>query len=643
MFQFDKERRDSSINDHHLHHLGFYNRGYGLLFDSDGSAAVVKTEEFGKKDELLKLTGEFDYSVPVHVCITQQRRGDELVISVELGDSGVVETVSDKLTEGFDDSGYIGLTVFFGRSSVALKNISVEGRQYRTDLGQKPRALYLADYFECEGRRLVHWRYDEWTTDYQKVLIKSPDGQILDILPYPQDTWTVPSGYDRSAVVLCVTNVDGRVSEPVQVRLQDDHADYFAEGGMERVLLRKTERGGRFYLKDSGHDFVVKGVNYVRLRYGDHCTFEADTANGPSCYDPYDAESMFKLLKKYGYNTVRVFVVGRNLDNPGVSGDYDNEGLYGPYMANFIDFVERARKYGIYVFPTFCDGELPRNKRYWDIIKDAREGLRLDDVTHRTHNAVYATVEGHRARALYLQDFLNYLKAKDASLLTSLLAVQCQNELSMKGTQWPFDITEGEFKGPDGKAYNMGRDDERQKLYENIFACYHQAMVEAIDAVDSEILVGEGIFVPRIVGKDYDGANYGIRNLDESSDRCPPKASLLLGSELDFVDIHIYYVDKECDLAESYKRDMVSTGLYSDAMKEILQSKAFFMGEFGSFKFMAESFGQAKCDILATRDLALNDGAHGFMIWTFDTFEQRGLWHAMEDEKFLKELNDTIK
>jgi hypothetical protein len=345
-------------------------------------------------------------------------------------------------------------------------------------------------------------------------------------------------------------------------------------------------------------------------------------------------------MKEHGYNTARVFIAGRNVENPGMSGFYDNEGVYRPYLDNFIDFVQRAQKYGIYVFPTFCDGELPRSKRYWNIINGARKGLKIEDVTGATDNAIYATKQGQQARCLYVSDFLNYIKAKDAGLLKSLLAVQCQNELSMLGAKWPFDMTEGSFVGPDGKSYDMSNDDQRQQLYENIFHSYHSAMVKAIKSVDPELLVGEGIFTPRIAGKDYNGANYGIRHIGQE-DRCPPKAVTLLESPLDFVDIHIYWVTHQAELAESYRLDMVSTGLYEDKMKTLLKSKPFFLGEFGSFKFMANTFEQATENILKTRDLAIQDHAQGYMMWTFDTFEQRSIWHAMEDgEAFLKKLND---
>lgn len=59
---------------------------------------------------------------------------------------------------------------------------------------------------------------------------------------------------------------------------------------------------------------------------------------------------MFIALKEAGYNTVRVFVIGRNKINPGIAGDCNTtKALYEPYMANFLDFLRRATRHNIRV------------------------------------------------------------------------------------------------------------------------------------------------------------------------------------------------------------------------------------------------------------------------------------------------------
>lgn len=51
---------------------------------------------------------------------------------------------------------------------------------------------------------------------------------------------------------------------------------------------------------------------------------------------------MFITLSKSGYNTVRVFVIGRNPVNPGIGGNFKTtKTVYEPYMDNFIAFLQR--------------------------------------------------------------------------------------------------------------------------------------------------------------------------------------------------------------------------------------------------------------------------------------------------------------
>ena len=108
---------------------------------------------------------------------------------------------------------------------------------------------------------------------------------------------------------------------------------------LERVAVRADEDGAQFVLKDSGEPFYVTGFNYVRLREG-HSTFAAATDLTEAAYEPERAEVMFRTLSESGYNTVRVFVIGRNPKCPGIGGNYDTtQGLYEPYMENVLDFL----------------------------------------------------------------------------------------------------------------------------------------------------------------------------------------------------------------------------------------------------------------------------------------------------------------
>ena len=133
---------------------------------------------------------------------------------------------------------------------------------------------------------------------------------------------------------------------------------------LERIEIQHDNGGARFVHAGSKAPFFVKGFNYVRLR-GDHATFDAATESTEAYYDPERAEAMFQALSKAGYNTVRVFIIGRSEANPGIAGDFaTTRALHEPYMENVRDFLRRATRHGIRVFPTFGDGGIPRNAYY---------------------------------------------------------------------------------------------------------------------------------------------------------------------------------------------------------------------------------------------------------------------------------------
>ena len=268
---------------------------------------------------------------------------------------------------------------------------------------------------------------------------------------------------------------------------------------LDRIGIRAGEAGAQFVLKESGTPFFVKGFNYVRLRAaegrtgGDHATFDADTKNTKAHYDPDRAEFMFGALSKEGYNTVRVFVIGRSKINPGIAGDYDTtKALHEPYMENVLDFLRRATRHRIRVFPTFGDGGVPLNAYY-------RERVRGNGYNK---NVFVLTEEGIAARVEHITTFLSYIKDREPALLPTLLGLQCQNEAYLRANQWPFTMKEGTFTAANGKTYDMSRTDHRQALMDESYRHYHERIAAAVKAIDAEMLVAEGVFVPRAVGKD---------------------------------------------------------------------------------------------------------------------------------------------
>jgi hypothetical protein len=396
---------------------------------------------------------------------------------------------------------------------------------------------------------------------------------------------------------------------------------------LDRIGIRAGEAGAQFVLKESGTPFFVKGFNYVRLRAaegrtgGDHATFDADTKNTKAHYDPDRAELMFGALSKEGYNTVRVFVIGRSKINPGIAGDYDTtKALHEPYMENVLDFLRRATRHRIRVFPTFGDGGVPLNAYY-------RERVRGKGYNK---NVFVLTEEGIAARVEHITTFLSYIKDREPALLPTLLGLQCQNEAYLRANQWPFTMKEGTFTAANGKTYDLSQTDHRQALMDESYRHYHERIAAAVKAIDAEMLVAEGVFVPRAVGKDPE-QHAGVWPGKTRDERYPPMLTTLGTGALDFLDVHFYRTSRKESVAEAFRLNLASTGFFTPKMTDIRKDKPVIMGEFGAFDHVETTFEEAVDNMVRVRDLALKEGVSGMLYWTYDSFEQPRLYHAASD------------
>ena len=402
---------------------------------------------------------------------------------------------------------------------------------------------------------------------------------------------------------------------------------------LERIGVRADADGARFILRDSGQPFFAKGFNYVRLR-GDHATFDADTKSSRAFYDSERAEAMFGVLNKGKYNTVRVFVIGRSKANPGIAGDFETtRELYEPYMENVLDFLRRATRHGIRVFPTFGDGSLPLNAYYRHRVRGGGHNK----------NVLVLTREGVDARVEHITSFLSYVKKKEARLLPTLLGLQCQNEAYLRADQWPFTMKEGSFTAANGKRYDMASTDQRQALMHEGYRHYHERVVTAVKAIDPGMLVAEGVFVPRAVGKN-EKDHAGVWPGKTKDERYPPMLTSIGQGHLDFLDVHFYRTNKKESVEEAFRFNLASAGFFTPEMKNIRRQKPVIMGEFGAFDHVEKTFPEAVDNMVRVRDLALEAGINGMLFWTYDCFEQARLYHAASDwPLFVEKMGDFEK
>ena len=636
MLQFAKVRRNSFYGE--THHRGVINNSYGLVFSREGRVFPVR---FGKESEFETLGDAFAVFDPLKknaIELRVKNINDTYSFSLRANNGSFV-TFTD--TEQFEPGGYVTLLNVPVGLKTRLSNMKIEAMEIPAKEIAKPTAVYFLEYFEEAQNRIIHWRYNERTQDYAGVNIYS-DNKRLASLQYPADRFIIPEAVASDELVVKAVDIDGDESESAVVKL---HSDEFliADSHPQRIAVKDGKSCAQLVKKQTGEIFNVRGVNYVRLAFGDHSNFTAQTPYLPAFYDSYDTEAMLRVLKRHGYNTVRVFLAGRGVLNPGIGGYPDfNEPVYKPYLDNFIDFLSKAQKYGVYVLPTFGDGELPLNRYYKPFIRKMVEitGEKGQISSGIPFNSVYLTSEGIQGRTILMTETLKYIQQVDPSLLKSIVAVQCQNELSLRANQWPFSLSSGRVTTANGQTYDMADADSRQCCMDEGLNYYHQTLSDAIKAIDPELLVAEGAFTLRIVGKDP-FANKGLCVADGTDQRFPPTAVAMGQSGLDLIDIHIYHVNQDETPAAGYRSDMESMLMYSDTMEELRTRIPVIMGEFGVFSFITPSADQAKANILATRDACLEDHLNGFMIWTLDTFEQQEMYHAMDGGvEFLSELSE---
>lgn len=390
---------------------------------------------------------------------------------------------------------------------------------------------------------------------------------------------------------------------------------------LERIGIRPGQERAEFVLTQSGRPFFVKGFNYIRLR-GGHATFEAATETTKGHYDPMKAEAMFRTLSEAGYNTVRVFVIGRSKYTPGIAGDYKTtKAVYEPYMENVLDFLRRATRHGMRVFPTFGDGGVPRNAYYRERLPEKGNNK----------NLLILTKDGIAARCEFITSFLSYIKDKEPALLPTLLGLQCQNEAYLHAVQRPFSQKEGKFTAANGKTYDLSSTEQRQALMDEGYRYYHERIVAAVKAIDPDMLVAEGVFVPRAVGKDPI-KHAGVWPGKTRDERYPPTLTTIGTGALDFLDVHFYHVTPNPkDVPSQFRRNLGSTNFFTPQMAEIRKTTPVIMGEFGAFDDHEKTFAAAVDNLVQVRDLANKEKVNGMLFWTYDCQEQDRLYHATDD------------
>ncbi len=90
----------------------------------------------------------------------------------------------------------------------------------------------------------------------------------------------------------------------------------------------------------------------------------------------------------------------------------------------------------------------------------------------------------------------------------------------------------------------------------------------AVKAIDPQMLVAEGVFVPRAVGKDP-LRDLGVWPGKVKDGRYPPILTAIGESPLDFLDVHFYRTSTKKTVDEAFRASLESTGFFSWKMQQI--------------------------------------------------------------------------
>ncbi len=381
-------------------------------------------------------------------------------------------------------------------------------------------------------------------------------------------------------------------------------AELLPESVQPEIMIRQ----GAFVVRKTGHAFVPRGFNYIRLfPQRSHNTFD------PEHYNAGAIDAEMRRWQKDGFNVVRVFL-NAAAHIPGTLAKKGQRGLVPAYVANVADFLDRARLHGIAVM--LCTESFPHVAPY-------TEGLRSPDPALSTQNAEYMDAGHIEAKALFLKELIGGLRIASPSCLRAVFSYDIQNELCFQVSP-PFTLESGLATLTNGRAYQLPA--QRQELADDAAIGFINRMADVIHEAHPGALVSASVFTYAAVGRegpgDFHGEKAGWKN------RVPFRPLALARSKVDFIDLH-FYAENETVWAH----DLRSVEFEELMRVARAQGKPLFVGEFGAFKSKFPSVETAVEWVGTWSGQFAARGFAGWLYWTYDTDEQPELWNACEGQR----------
>ncbi len=315
------------------------------------------------------------------------------------------------------------------------------------------------------------------------------------------------------------------------------------------IQIRLTSGRAEFYDTRTNESFVPRGANYFWIIPAggglEDRFFEVGT------FDPERVAADFDLLRRNGYNTVRIFLDSCS-SGSNCAGRTNGPGLNPAYLDNIAAAMHLAQEAGIFLLLTSND--LPAQGGYWAMVDAA-----VNEQFGPYRNAHYLTPAGVEAGRVYWRDLMSGLAAR-AAPFESVLGWSLLNEQWYFYTDPPFSLSSGLVTTANGETYDLSDPAEHRRMAVDSMVHYIEQLREVILEYDPNGLVTMGFFVP-----DYPNP------LRQGDFRYVETAPLLEAAALDFFDFHAYPGE---DSFEAVADNFGLTGF---------ESKPVILGEVGAF------------------------------------------------------------
>lgn len=382
-----------------------------------------------------------------------------------------------------------------------------------------------------------------------------------------------------TATVSAVLQVDSSKSASARISVLAPH----------RIATRLTSTIAEFFDRTTGNAFTPRGNNYVRL------AAQTWPNGGPPAYHSalnvglYDANAMdtaLTVMEANGYNTVRMWLNGcchdNTLGNPA-------GGLSSAYLANVVDFLQRAKNHNIFVI--FTIDWVPLFGGYTDQYASCGQQQFSD------YNALNLCAGGVKANTIFFHDLVQALIAEHAPL-DAIIAYELRNEYYYYSNLPPLSLTSGTVTTADGQTYDMSSQTSRQQMMDDGLIYFTNQVRAAIVALDPTALVTVGFFVPQ-----------GPNPARIGDIRVIQVYPIIANSNVDFVDLHPYALAGGLSLAQ-YVQNFGFTGFQ--------QQKPVVMAEFGELQ---SDYPVESTAATVAHDWQVQSCSYGFKGWVWFTWD----------------------